>query len=377
MEMLLQAGPCRRRRNIAPSLSPLLQKNVAFLTSRVEALADVATDWCDPDHPPRSGAVQDTLEASNRWTEQALTHAMNRWMQRLTVEGLTSWLGEEALSSPNAVGVLHADTGPLSGLRDAIAVWGLGYAYVGHLPESSPSILPAFAEEVAAQYPDLQICFLDEGALYKHADAVLAQPGESDEAIREACDENDIPPKRRLLRSPVYSVGVVDGHESEDEMERMAEDMLLFEGMGRRRLALLWAPRDHPPDAYLKAMARFRGLFPAHPDTPGTLQMKQAFLEARDEPHAYADGLEFLMSRGDPSPQRSGHIRWTEYDDLADVKDWIDDHEEEVHAIIARRHLHDQLPDERRLRTPGGVYIPPLDDEEGQETVAFLRSLKS
>jgi hypothetical protein len=122
-------------------------------------------------------------------------------------------------------------------------------------------------------------------------------------------------------------------------------------------------------------MARFRGLFPAHEDTPGTLQMQQAFLEARDEPHAYADGLEFLMSRGEPAPQRPGHVRWAEYDDLDDVAAWLTAQEADVYTVIARRHLHDQLPTQRPLRTPGGVHVPPLDDEEGRETVRFLREL--
>ena len=341
----------------------------------IDAVADVAADWRDPDHPARASAVQETLDAPNRWTEQALTQALNRWMQRLTVEGLTNWLGEEAGSSSSTVGVLHAAAGPLSGLRDAIAVWALGHAYVGHLPESSPSLVKAFAEEVGDRCSNLSLQFTDEETVLETAEAVLAQPEESVEAVHQLCDDNDIPTGRRLVRSPVYSIGVVDGHESQDEMGRLAEDMLLFEGMGRRRLAILWAPRDHSPDEYLEAMAHFRGLFPAHPDTPGTLQMQQAFLEAQDQPHAYADGLEFLMSRGGPEVQRSGHIRWTEYDDLDELESWVEAHTDELYAIIARRDLHNKLPDNLPIRTPGGVHVPPLDDDEGTETVSFLRGL--
>ncbi len=345
------------------------------LSVRIEALADVAADWRDPDHAVRAAAVDETLDAPNRWTEQALTHALNRWMQRLTIEGLEEWLGAKAPSEARPVGVLHAETSPLAGLRDALAVWGLGHEYVGYCPASSPSILPAFAGELKERRPGLPIQFAGEETVYEEGDALLAQPGESVGAVHDACKENDISPARRLVRAPVYSIGVVDGHESEDEMGRLAEDMLLFEGMGRRRLAVLWAPRDHPPDAYLEAMAGFRGLFPAHPDTPGTLQMKQAFLDAHDAPHAYADGLEFLMSRGEPEPQRPGHVRWTEYDDLDDVEEWRATRDEEVYAIIARRHLHDQLPEPAIVRSPGGVHIPPLDDEEGRRTVSFLQEL--
>lgn len=350
---------------------PLLQMEIT--RKQIDTLAQVAAEWRDPAHPPRAAARQKTLEAPNQWTDQALTHAMNRWMQRLTVEGMTEWLGNEKPSPPLHVGVLHPETSPLAGIRDALAAWVLGDRYVGHVPASSPAILPAFAEELAEHDTDFSIQFGDREEIFEQADVLIAQPSESPDSIHDTCDEHEIPPEHRLIRTPVYSVGVVDGNESDDEMERLAEDMFLFEGMGRRRLAVLWAPEGHSPDAYLQAMARFRGLFPAHEDTPGTLQMQQAFLEARDEPHAYAEGLEFLVSRGEPEPQRPGHVRWAEYDSLESLEDWIDGHQRELYSVIARSDLQDQLSSDPSVRTPGGVHVPPLNDPEGREVVSFLK----
>jgi hypothetical protein len=344
------------------------------LSERIEAIADVAAEWRDPEHPPRAAAVEETLAAPNRWTEAALEHALNRWMQCLTVERLTKWLGDERPAESVQVGVLHAETEPVAGLRDALAVWALGHSYVGHVPASSPALLPAIAEALRGQGLEVQARFTEREEVLEAADALVAEP-DSEEEVHEKCEEAGIPEERRLIRPPVYSVGVVDGHESEDEMGRLAEDMLLYEGQGRRRLALLWAPRDHSPDDYLEAMAHFRGLFPAHEDTPGTLQMQQAFLEARDQPHAYADGLEFLMSRGEPEVQRTGHVRWTEYDGLEAVADWLGDRGDAIYSVIARSDLHDRLPAFHTIRTPGGVHVPPLDDWEGEETVAFLREI--
>ena len=37
--------------------------------------------------------------------------------------------------------------------------------------------------------------------------------------------------------------------------------------------------------------------------------------------------------------------------------------------------LHDQLPEAWPLRTPGGLHIPPLNDEEGTALAHFLRTL--
>jgi hypothetical protein len=104
--------------------------------------------------------------------------------------------------------------------------------------------------------------------------------------------------------------------------------------------------------------------------------MQKAFLEAQDKPRAFAEGLEFLVSRGSPEiPSPNGHIRWSEYEDLEEVDDWIREQGEALYAVVAREPLHDQLPASWPLRTPGGLHIPPLDDEEGREIVNFIRSL--
>lgn len=344
--------------------------------ARRAAIADAAAAWRDPEHPPRAEAVEATVDAPNRWTESALDYALNRWMQRFTLAALDRWLGDVEAEAPLSVGVLHGASDPLDGLREAVAVWASGHSYVGHVPEASPALLPAFAEAVAEQEADVEVAFGARDELFDRADAVMAQPDREDaEALHEECGSRGFPDDRRLIHPSLFAIGVLDGHEGDDVRDRFAEDLLLYEGGGHRRLALLWAPRDLTPDPYLKAMARFRGAFPVHPDTPGALQMQKAFLEAQDEPHAYAEGLEFLVSRGAPEPQPEGHIRWSESDTLDDVDEWITEHRDALYAVVAREGLHEQLPTRWSLRTPGGLHTPPLDDVEGEAIVSFLQSL--
>ena len=346
---------------------------MSTIDSTIEALATVARRWRDADHPPRAEAREETLRAPNRWSEPALDHALDRWMEQLTPEALGEWL-EPSPAGTATVAVLNGEGDPFGGFREALATWALGFDYVGAVSEASPALLPAFASEVSSRLSALEVDFAPVEEAVARADAVIADPIDRVDSVETLCDEAGVPASRRLLRDPTLSVGLVDGHESEDERERLAEDMLLYEGHGPRRLAILWAPREHSPDAYLEAMARFRGLFPAHEKTPGALQMQQAFLEARDAPHAYAEGLEFLVSRGDPAPQKPCHIRWAEYDDLEEVDAWVRERTD-LHAVIARRHLHDQCPEDWPLRTPGGVHIPRLRDEEGRRIVAWLREM--
>jgi len=333
----------------------------------------VAADWRDPDHPPRAEAVEATLESENRWTEHALAHILNRRMQGLTLDALRDWLGSDD-SAPCTVGVLHGASDPLDGFRAVLAALGLGHSYVGAVPEASPALIPALVDDVRERLPAMEATTTGAEECLGQAEVLVAQEGDRLGAdLRETAEKHGLGADRRLIQPMQISAGVVDGHESDDERERMAEDMLLLEGKGRRHLGLVWAPTNHAPDAYLQSMARFRGVYPAHADTPGSLQMHQAFLEAQDQSHAYAEGLAFLVSRGAPEPQENpAHVRWTEYEAIGAMEEWLRTHRKEIYSLIARPHLHDQLPEVVPLRTPGGVHTPPLDDDHGQALVDHL-----
>ena len=348
------------------------------LDERIEAIAATSDRWQDPEYPPRAETVEKTLEEDNRFTEQAIAFAINQQMSLLSPEALRAWIGERQAASPGTVGVLNAGNIPMVGLQDFLAVVLTGHRYMGSVSSKSPYLLPAFVTDLRNDFPGLDAQFVDDASeLFAGAEVLIATG--SDDAARWAeaqCDEHDIPPERRLIRGHRYSVAVIDGNESEDEREGLAEDALLHEGYGCRNVAIIWAPRDLNPDSYLHAFALFRGVFPTHPEMPGSLEMQQAFLDATDQSHAYGEGLEFLLSRGEPEPQRPGHVRWSEYDAVDEAAEWIEQHQDEIQLVVARPHLADRLPAVRPIVSPGHAQRPSLDwAPDGKDTIEFLVSL--
>ena len=349
-----------------------------LLKSHIDAIARAAADWQAPDYPPRTEAAAATLEADNRFTEEALTFAINQQMSVLEPDALANWVDGQHAADAKTVGVLHAGNVPLAGLQDVLAVLLTGHRYLGKVSSKSPALIPAFIDEVKAHAPDLPARFAPSAeAVFSEAGAVIVTGSDETRqwATRQA-EAHGIPPAARLLRGHRYSAAVIDGEETEEEREDLAVDALLHEGYGCRNVAVLWAPTGIEADPYFEALAQFRGLFPAHPELPGALQMQQAFLEATDQPHAYADGLAFLVSRGVPEPQRPGHIRWAEYDTLDDVRDWLRAHQDDLQVVVARDALAQQMPDGLRCVPPGQAQRPPLDwQPDGVDTVAFLAAL--
>jgi hypothetical protein len=146
---------------------------------------------------------------------------------------------------------------------------------------------------------------------------------------------------RQLAR---YAVSVVDGSESDDEWEGVAEDAFLHEGRGERSVRLLFAPRGTPPDLLMEALASFRAVVPAPEALSGRLAMPKAFLASAGTPHAYGDDLSFLISQGPPDVQPEGHLRWVNYDALGEVASFLAEHAGEVTAVAARTGLALGLP---------------------------------
>jgi hypothetical protein len=344
----------------------------------VRAIAAAASGWQDPEYPPRAEAVSATLDAPNRFTEQALAFAINQQMAQLTPKAMQDWVRGRWAGTPQTVGVLNAGNIPLVGLQDLLAVVLTGHNYLGTLSSKSPHLLPAFVDEIKQHASAVPVSFVEAETLFDRAQALIATGRDDTMAwVQEQCKAHDIPLERRLLRGHRYGVAVIDGNENEDEREQLAEDMLLHEGAGCRNVAIVWAPTDSNPDPYLNAMARFRGVFPVHPELPGTLQMQQAFLEATDQPHAYGEGLEFLLSRGAPEPQRPGHIRWSEYESLNMVTEWLDAHACDVQHVTARSALASRLEGPLPVSPLGTAQRPTLDwQPDGQDTVGFLAQLE-
>lgn len=343
----------------------------------IDAVAAEAALWREPDYPPREGAAQRTLEAPNRFTGEALAFAVNQQMHLLTRKRLAAWAGERWAAEARTVGVLNAGNIPLVGLQDFLAVILTGHRYRGSVSSKSPHLLPAFAAGVGARVGGLDASFRPAEALFAEAQAIIATGGEETGTWVEAqCEAHGIPEGRLLLRGHRYSVAILDGRERAEEREKLAEDVLLHEGYGCRNVALIWAPAGLKPDKYLEAFALFRGVFPAHTEVAGTLQLQKAFLEALDVPHAYGEGLAFLVSKGPPEAQRPGHARWTEYGEFEAAVRWLLAHAGEIQLVAARPEVGRRLPGDLPVVSLGQAQRPPLNwCPDGKDTLGFLGSL--
>lgn len=284
--------------------------NSAIIGQRIQAIAAVAQRWQDPDYMRRATAVEQTLASPNRYTEEGLAFALNHLMHHLSEESLRAHAGKVDAANQQIL-IRTENQAPLASFSAALAAVLRGYEVHVERCEASPWLLHAFWNEVEEIGGNLCV-------------------------VSDAAPDPSIPV---IAIKKKMTIAVIDGKEHREARENLAEDLFLHDGQADENVTLLWAPADLTPDVYLETFAQFRSIFPAHPGTMGSLKMQQAFLKARNVSHAYGEGFEFLVSKGEPDVQTFGHVRWVPYTTIRDVESWLEERRVEIKAVVSRKPL--------------------------------------
>ncbi len=335
-----------------------------------DVLAACAQMWIDIDHPARVEAVEATLRSDgHRFTEEAMAFAVNRTMHALQdVDAMQTWHKQLAgLGEGRTLAVLNPGHIPFVEIQDLVAALLAGFAWRGTVSSRSPWLMPAFLDELLHLFGgnscmDAAIGSFEE--VVTGADLLIASG--SDDTMKDVAQraaDAGFPRERCWLRGHRFSVAILDGKETQDELIAAAEDMMLHEGQGCRSTAIVFAPESHSPDGLLEALATFRGTFPVHPRTSGALVMQRGFLAAVDWPHAWGEGPSFLLSRGEAEEQGPGHVRWTAYRQPDVVSAWVAENRGRLQSVYVREERQVNWSercgmDAERL---GSAQRPPLD----------------
>ncbi len=323
---------------------------------RLAAVAGLAALWRDPEFEPRADAVRATLEAGGRYTEEGLAFALNHRMHQLTPERLRAWLGaggEPAVR--RRVAVSSFGGAPLGGLEEAVAVLLAEHEPV--LDRDTLTPVAARFVEAAADASGVPCPVLPRADALASASAWIADvPADEAEERGEEAAGAGLPEACRLFRVLGTAVAVIGERESDEVWSGLAEDLLLHDGRSEATPRVVWAPTGAAPDALLNAMAGFRELLPAHPDTDGRLSLPAAFLAASGTPRATGPG--FLVSLGEPDPQGAAHVRWAEYEDLEAVRAWLTERGDAVHLVVVSPSVAEALG--RPVVAPGDAHRPSL-----------------
>jgi hypothetical protein len=233
-----------------------LEDRIAALASLSEQLADTDAGW-------REAVAR--ARAANAWfhprfVERAARHIREAFLDRRALE---AWAARYDIpaegSATRSVGIVMAGNIPLVGMHDLLCAFLAGRRTVVKPSERDRVLVEYVVDRLRRALPDADERLLLAERL-NGCDAYIATG--SDNSARHF--ERYFAHRPHVIRRNRTSVAVLDGHETADELRRLADDVCTYYGLGCRNVTQVLVPEGYDFAPLLEALRTYEWMREEH-----------------------------------------------------------------------------------------------------------------
>lgn len=307
----------------------------------------------------------------NPWfTPEHLQTAFRYWANALTPGKISKWIDSYTLDrdfTPKTIGIVTAGNIPLVGLHDMLSVLVSGHKAVIKMSSQGNLLLPAIYKFLSAINPDWKnkVEFTDGNLT--NIDAVIAT-GSDNTARYFAYYFGKYP---HIIRKNRNGIAVLTGRETEEEMEGLADDMMLYFGLGCRNVSKIFIPEDYDLNRIFKSSLKYTH-YVNHRKYMNNFRYNKAVLlmstDANQRNALLENGL-ILLKKDHRYASPVGVIYYETYQRIEEVKKIIEHDRDKIQVVVTNTDLPGTVPF-------GKAQQPELwDYADGVDTVQFLLNL--
>jgi len=310
-----------------------------------------------------SSAMEDSLKKNPLFTRQ---------MQIIAIDAIaTNFLSEDALAvwtEPYAdlieerdfcVSIVMAGNLPLVGFHDLLTVLASGRRALIKMSTKDSSLLPAIAEALYSinHYWKGRITFTD--SLPEVVEMIIATGGEKASSYFKNL-YSKIP---GIIRGSKYSVAVLTGKESEEDIMGLGKDIFLYYGLGCRSVSTLLLPADYNLCKLTAALSSFESLVSSEVYRSAYLYQKAISAVSGEW---FEDGKFFIYKRDTTTPPPLGVVGINFYSEKKEIENYFLKHSESIQCVVNYRYDNSHIE-------PGKTQYPVLDDyADGINSLEFI-----
>ncbi len=301
----------------------------------------------------------------NGWfTKEQVCFAIKSWAEALTPKNLNQWLSTYQIKEqqPKTIGLVLAGNIPLVGFHDFLSVLISGHKALVKTSSNDKQLLPFLAKYLIKIHSELKnrIEFTDEKL--QGFDAVIATGSNNTARYFEYYFKN----KPSIIRKNRNSVAVLNGEESQEDLNALGRDIFTYFGLGCRNVSKLFVPKNYNFEHFFEAMYQYRGVIDHQKYINNYDYNKAVFLMSN---FLILDNG-FMVLKEDLSYSSPISVVFYEfYSDLEELKNRLSQDQEQIQCIVSNNLIENSV-------AFGQTQLPKLwDYADNIDTISFLNSL--
>lgn len=308
--------------------------------------------------------VRDARQFNAWFTEEFTKNALLALGNSLKRSALEKWVSAYDLSpeKQKTIGVVMAGNVPAVGFHDFLSVLISGHRLLAKLSSDDNRLLPAIAELLIAIEPDFKrVIHFAEDRLH-HFDAIIATGSNNTSRYFEYYFGK----YPHIIRKNRNGIAVLDGRETKEQLEGLADDIFLYYGMGCRNVSKVFVPADYNFTPLLDVLAQRKSIIENHKYFNNYEYNKAIFLvNSRN----HFDTGNLLMVEDERIPSAVSVVHYDFYHDLPSLRNHLMVQRNKIQCVLSQLPLQNAFP-------LGKSQEPELwDYADGVDTLDFLQRL--
>jgi hypothetical protein len=342
-----------------------------YIVQAFSCLGKIITAYLNGNKDENNQTIEKAIEYScidNYWfTKENILRALDSIASKmLDGKKLNKWISKYSFnrSGIQKTGLIMAGNIPLVGFHDLLSVLLAGNTAVIKPSSKDRRLIKTLCEILSGKFPDLaeRIVFTDSMPQNIHA---VITTGNNNSTRYFRAEYKNMP---MLSRKNRYSIAVLDGSETENELETLGDDIFSYFGLGCRNVSNLFVPQNYDWSMFFDAMKKYSGVM-NHPGYNDCFRYQKALSDLSGENYL-TDGF-VIIRNNSPTFASIAAINYAIYENAGQVKTFLAEQNDKIQCIVSKNALV------KNTILFGQTQKPELDDyADGIDTIKFLVSMQ-
>tara|TARA_Y100001970_G_scaffold293090_1_gene437682 strand:+ start:12784 stop:13806 length:1023 start_codon:yes stop_codon:yes gene_type:complete len=297
----------------------------------------------------------------NRWfDEKSIIYSLKAWSDLLKSDLIEKWIDIYKLSSikkKKTIALILPGNIPLVGFHDILCVWILDYKGIVKLSSKDDVLIPFLTDYLEKKSGFKS--FLYTTSSIKKFDAVIAT-GSNNSSVYFEYYFSKYP---NIIRKNRTSVAVLEGDETELELNNLGKDILLYYGLGCRNVSKIYIPKGFNLKKIFKGIEALSHIINNSKYANNYYYNKSIFLINK---YNFLDNGFFLLKKDLKLYAPISCAFYEFYDDIEDLKRKLHNIRDNLQCIVSKNKILKGI-------SFGSTQKPSLQDyADNIDTVKFL-----